>query len=211
MNTMVPPSNKKMRSTVPLGSQRLRGQGVSHTNDGLVSQGVSSSVANSQGVPMDAVLVQTQVLRAVINPGGDMQTFNSQTGRATMENSNQEDTEDRTTDSLSKLSTHSNGRPNQTQWLEDTKKGTPEEQCRVLLDTYIRGSFFNKCKFMNKDKIKRWSNDPNALCLKICNDMYVKKEFHQQFWETHASYINSTLSARRNNVMTLIKKEFYSK
>jgi hypothetical protein len=114
-------------------------------------------------------------------------------------------------DSVSRLSSSSNNNNKNTEWLDEDLLERNIDRVHVRLDSYIRGPFFDKCKFISALTIKKWDYNPHALCLKICKDMNVKKEVYVEFWETHATRINTTLNQRRNNVQTLLKNEFMSK
>lgn len=135
-------------------------------------------------------------------------TFSMMTGVINpMENRQERQLEATSTDAVSRLS----DLPFKNEWLEEDAQVRREDSVKLTLHAYIRGKFFDKCKFISVQKIKRWSDNDNALCLKICKDLNVYPAKYRAFWEEHAVLINATLNQRRNDVTTLLKKEFKSK
>jgi hypothetical protein len=97
------------------------------------------------------------------------------------------------------------------EWLEEDVMGKMKDRVKITINEYIRGKFFDKCKFISAKKIQKWSNNQDALCWKICKDLNVKEHKYEEFWEEHATTINHILNCRRNDVGNLTKIEFLSK
>jgi hypothetical protein len=97
------------------------------------------------------------------------------------------------------------------EWLEDDGFAKIQDRVKMNLDAYIRGDFFDKCKFLTKKMLSNWSSDEDAICLKICKALNVKRHKYEEFWEEHALQINKSLNSRRNDVGGLLQKAFLGK
>ena len=110
-------------------------------------------------------------------------------------------------DMVSKMS-----EPNTTnKWLDEDVNAKKDSGVISTLNDHIRGPFFDKCKFISIQKINKWSSEPDALCLKICKAVNVKKNIYESFWEEWAGHINKTLNNRRNDVGNLVQRAFLGK
>ena len=101
-----------------------------------------------------------------------MLSFNTVSGAGLDVQIDQTPVSDHTNDIVSKMS-----EPNTTnEWLEDDVNAKTNSGLVSSLNDVIRGKFFDKCKFISVQKINNWDSDPNALCLKICKAVNVKKK-----------------------------------
>jgi hypothetical protein len=212
--TMAPTTKKAKRSTTTSHSKRSGIPGVVSPSEKATSTAVSTpNTANNKTPPLEVVFhVPAGAPTTSIKPTEFLTTFNMVTGVATappLDSTNPVDSVQ--ADSVSKLSNTTANNLNKSEWLINEPNQNNINRVKIQLDYYIRNKFFNKCKFISAHNIQHWSNNENALCLKICKDMNVRKEMYVEFWEAHAVHINKTLNARRNDVRTLIKKDFLSK
>ena len=208
---MVPPT-KKARAARAMHSDSVATEAQSPGRTSNQSRPSTRNTLVAQ--PKNAVVPTTVGCQGSVTPfTALMSPFNMEGGSQPETPLNQKQSPEATVpDSISKLSTQSTSTEIRTEWLADTSPlETAFERCRVRLDSYVRGVFFDKCKFISAQIVDKWNDSPNALCLKICKDMNVSLGLYQKFWETHANYINSTLNNRRNDVRTKIKKDFMSK
>ena len=110
-------------------------------------------------------------------------------------------------DALSKL-TETNAT---NEWIDEVSTEQKEDPFKGKLEKYIRGEFFDKCKFISVQKINNWSSDANAMCLKIARHLHVKEHKYEAFWALYAKSINRTLNNRRNDVSNLVQRSFIGK
>jgi hypothetical protein len=137
-----------------------------------------------------------------------MQSFNTISGNTMAYNqNNQQHDSSALLEVVSKIT-----EPNTSnEWLEDDVGGRRKDTTKQQLDAYIRGAFFDKCKFLTNKILNKWSSDENAICLKICKAVNVKPHKYEEFWEEHTVQINKSLNSRRNDVGGLIQKAFLGK
>ena len=100
-----------------------------------------------------------------------MLTFNTVSGAGVDPHIQEQPAPDIINDMVSKMS-----EPNTTnEWLDEDVNAKKDSGVISTLNDHIRGPFFDKCKFISIQKINKWSSDPDALCLKICKAVNVKK------------------------------------
>jgi hypothetical protein len=146
--------------------------------------------------------------RGSFRSGPEIITFHQRTGQLATRNDQAGDNIDNVNDGMSKITESTD---NINEWIEDYAARPTSEQIGDMLSEYIRGPFFDKCKFLTSSMIEKWDSNENAVCNRILRDMFVKKSRWEAFWGLWAVKVNHLLNSRRNDVGNQLKIEFMSK
>jgi hypothetical protein len=79
---------------------------------------------------------------------------------------------------------------------------------KTLLRGYVNQTLWKKKKFIAAGKELDYKTN---LCLKILSDMNVNPNDRKSFWLRNRKHINTYLGIKRNNVVTSLKNNFFSK
>jgi hypothetical protein len=93
--------------------------------------------------------------------------------------------------------------------LKDDKK---ERETRMAdLKGYVRHELFSGWKFFTNRKQILYNGNKGSIVLKICNDMHVRPEARQYWWDTNKTFVVNSLNRKRSDVTTACKKTFLGK
>ena len=140
-----------------------------------------------------------------------MMTINTATGRTLSSSVETPSPDESVLDNANDLVSKMTDGPTSNEWLDEVSNIQKEDETKRKLEKYIRGDFFDRCKFLSVQKINNWSSDPGAMCLKICKHLNVKEHRYEAFWNAYAKSVNKALNNRRNDVSNLIQKSFMGK
>ena len=88
----------------------------------------------------------------------------------------------------------------------DLKKENSDR--RLALQEYIRNELFPRWKFFTHRKQTVYSGKKGGIVLKICNDMHVRPEHREKWWDTHSQEVVGALNRKRADVTNYLKKVF---
>ena len=93
--------------------------------------------------------------------------------------------------------------------VKDLKK--EEKNRKDALQEYVRHDLFPRWKFFTNKKQMIFSCKKGGIVLKICNDLSVRKEQRQVWWDTNSKSISDSLNRKRSDVTSYMKTIFLGK
>jgi hypothetical protein len=94
-------------------------------------------------------------------------------------------------------------------YVSEARDSKKEHQSRMAsLKGYVRNELFPNWKFFSSEKQMVFSNRKGGIVLKICNNLSVRPESQQYWWDTYKKTILMALNRKRNDVTSYIKKHF---
>lgn len=100
------------------------------------------------------------------------------------------------------------------EWFEKCRKNglmSNDNWMTLDLDRYVRVDLFPTLKFFMDKKQLNYTTDETSICWQICTENELRKDKAQEWWEGKKSRIVKILNAKRNDVISAIKRNFMSK
>ena len=100
------------------------------------------------------------------------------------------------------------------EWFEKCRKNglmTNDKWMSLDLDRYVRNDLFPTLKFFMDKKQLNYTTDETSICWQICTEMELKKDRAEVWWNNFKGRIVKILNAKRNDVISAIKRNFMSK
>lgn len=93
--------------------------------------------------------------------------------------------------------------------LEQVGQISTLETEQDLIRTYVNGTLWKKKKFIALSKGELdWNSN---ICRRILMAMKIPEKSHEDFWACNREFVRKCLVIKRNNVVSALKRNFFSK